>query len=173
MRVYLIGLNHSVQYTYLGKPYTQISFRRHIESAITQYSVSLIAEELSVEAIERQRASGSIVSVVAASKGIEHRYVDPDSRMRESLGIPSERLLKKRLGLGRALSSDELRRLDEEKSRYHSIREEYWLSQIREHCGNVLFLCGDSHVESFFSLLKKGYVDTVTLSRGWNTTSSV
>ena len=173
MKAYLIGLNHNIQYIYDGRPYAPTCFREYIESAIDQHSISLIAEELSVEAIQREKASGSISHVIAASKGIGHVYADPDFQTRESLGIPSEETIKDELGLGRTLSSEELLRLDQEKVKYHSIREEYWLSQINEHFGNILFLCGDSHVVGFCSLLEKRHVETMTLSTNWNATSNI
>lgn len=173
MKVYLIGLNHNVQYVYESRPYTLSSFKEYLETTIDRYSISLIAEESSIEAIEREKASDSIAHVIAVSKGIEHRLADPDSQIRESLGIPSERMVRQELGLGRALSSEELHRLDQAKAKYHHIREKYWLSQITDHDGNILFLCGDSHIEGFFSLLKNNNHQTEILSKNWNATSNM
>ena len=165
--IFIVGINHNIQYLHKGRSPSE-SFKQYLAGKIRNNSISLVAEELSVEAIRLNKAIDSVARVVALSANVGHRLVDPDSKTRESLGIPSEKQIRETLGLGRSLSSDELARLDGAKAKYHIIREKYWLSQIQEdHNGaNILFICGDSHVESFSSLLRsEGYPITVLRTR--------
>lgn len=153
MKVFIVGVNHKIQYVFKNSTHST-EFKNYLVGKITKHSISLIAEELSNEAIKKNRANDSVARVTALSAGIKHRYVDPDSERRELLGIPSEKQLKEKLGLGRSLYADELTRLNEAQAKYHRIREEDWLSQIKDqNCSNVLFLCGYNHIESFASLL--------------------
>ena len=140
---------------------------------MAKYEFALIAEELSEEAMQRCGVKESIGQKVAQEFGIEHRFCDPTSEERESLGIPSEAELKERLGLGRLLNDAELRRLDEEKEKYWPIRERFWLDRIRNALGQVvLFICGDSHVDSFRRLLQSEGVEVKVLSRHWGGTGA-
>lgn len=167
--IYLIGLNHNVQYVYEGKLSSSTSFKEYLEKVIDELSISIIVEELSIEAIEREKAIDSIAHVLALSKEIEHRYADPDSQTRRLLGIPSEEKIRQELGFGPALSSEELARLDQAKAEYHGIREKYWFSQVKDdNDKNVLFLCGDSHIQDFLTLLKNSNCQAVILSTNWN-----
>jgi len=163
--MFIIGVNHNIQYVFEGKSPSTESFKQYLVAEITKHSISLIAEELSIEAINRNKAIDSIAHVTALSIGIKHLYADPDLKARESLGIPSEKQIREELGLGRILSHGQLACLDEAKSKYYPIREKYWLSQIKDqNCSKVLFLCGDSHVESFASLCsnKGHHVDVLS-----------
>jgi hypothetical protein len=154
MKIFIVGVNHKIQYVFKNSTHST-EFKDYLVGKITKHSISLIAEELSNEAIKQNKTDDSVAHVTALSADIKHRYADPDSETRESLGIPSEKQLKEKLGLGRSLNADELTRLDVANAKYHPIREEYWLSQIKDqNCSNILFLCGYNHIESFASLLR-------------------
>lgn len=164
--VHIIGVHHNIQYKFLPQESQYFQFEAYLKVRVAEYGVTMIAEELSEEAMQSCEVKESIGQKVARELGIEHQLCDPTSEERKSLGIPSEAELKQRLGLGKFLKDDELRRLDAEKQKYWPIRERFWLDRIRHAAGQaVLFICGDSHVDSFRWLLESEGLDVEVLSR--------
>jgi hypothetical protein len=166
--VYVIGAHHNIQCRSWLQESKYFQFEEYLKIQVAKYGITMIAEELSEEAMGSCGVKESIGQKVARELGIEHQFCDPTSEERKSLGIPSEAELKQRLGLGRFLKDGELRRLDEEKQKYWYIRERFWLDRIRHTAGQaILFICGDSHVDSFHWLLKSEGLDVEILSKHW------
>jgi len=138
--IFIVGVNnHYIQYVKREKMYSA-EFENCLVDKINKHSISLVAEELSKEAIDnRKHAIDSVARVTALSTSRKHLYADPDSKERELLRIPK----------------DTLTCSDEDKAKYNHIREKEWLSRIKnQSCPNVLFICGCNHVDSFDSLLR-------------------
>jgi hypothetical protein len=89
---------------------------------------------------------------VASSLGLEHRFCDPDSSERASLGIRSGSQIRRDLGV-RAGENEEL--VEKESRRDWPIRETFWLDRISDKIDeDLLFICGSSHVDNFAALVE-------------------
>src|SRR6266700_329129 len=134
--VYLIGVNHLVQYDAPSVKIVReerVAFRTHVLETIQKFNISLLAEEFSEEAKMKWGVRESILEKLGKDKGIEHRFCEPTPIERKENGIEQS---------------------DGDK------REQFWLSRI-EDCKNrnVLFVCGNEHVESFRKkLITVGFV---------------
>jgi hypothetical protein len=126
--VYLIGVNHYVQFDPGPHPAKIVrdkraSFKAHILEVIETLGISILAEEFSDEAKRKWRVSKSTLEQLAKAKGIEHRFCDPTPAQREENAIGQS---------------------DSDK------REQFWISRIQDcKSTNMLFVCGDDHVEAF------------------------
>jgi hypothetical protein len=109
------------------------SFKAHVLEVIETLGISILAEEFSDEAKRKWKVSESTLEQLAKAKGIEHRFCDPTAVQREENRIEQS---------------------DSDK------REQFWLSRIQD-CKkrNVLFFCGDDHVETFGKKLIAGGFD--------------
>ena len=147
--LYLIGVNHVVQF---GEPSRatnsrivrekRASFRAHVSEAIEKFGISILAEEFSEEAKNKNGVSETTLEQFGKAKGIEYRSCDPTSIERKEKGI-------------------EIGNADWDK------REEIWLSRIND-CKNrnVLFVCGDD-VEAFGQKLIAAGFDVVLAPKCW------
>ena len=171
--VYLIGVYHEIQYTNdKTKPADfQIvtEFTDYLENETRTRNVTLIAEEFSDESMLKNEAKTRTVYDVAVKVGgAEHRYCDPDCSERKSLGIPCRDQIKKKLGIKGLTKQEDEQRIKEEQRKYHRIREQYWFESIEDKLHEpIIFVCGDSHVETFCSLLTEHGYEATILSTGW------
>jgi hypothetical protein len=143
MDVYIVGVNHRIQWwpSSPGAEWTKrlLEFQGYLEDACGCLQIELLAEELNEEALRISNSRRCTGQSVANSRGISHRFCDPDSKERNSLGVSC----------------------DEQRMRI-------WLQRIVAAEGNrVLFLCGDDHVGEFATLLQKEGHQVQTLSQGW------
>ena len=86
--IVLIGTSHAFQRG--GKSSSLIdvvAFQKFISSLCLKWKIQLLAEEMSLGALERASLGESTISQVASSLSIRHQYVDPDSEQRRQLGI--------------------------------------------------------------------------------------
>jgi hypothetical protein len=146
--VYLIGVRHLVQH---DAPRAEkivrekrATFRRHVLEVIEELNITILAEEFSDEAKKICHVSETTLEQFGKAKGIEHRFCDPTSIEREEKGI---------------------KKADWDK------REEIWLSRIKD-CKNrnVLFVCGDEHVEAFGQKLIATGFDVEHAPKCWRIT---
>lgn len=167
--VSLIGVDHIVQYTndYSDKSLIK-SFSQYLVERAKQLKITLMAEEFNKEVLLMSNATACTARDVAEDLGIEHRFCDPTSSEREQVGIPSQRKIKEQLGFKGLLKDKEKKRVDEEESKYHLKREQFWLDKIRDKAHEpIIFICGDNHLESFKALLiNKGFEVTI-LGKNW------
>lgn len=99
----------------------------------------LLAEEFSAEACGLSRVSASVAQLVAHELGIAHLFCDPTTEERRRHGITS-----------------------------HDDRECFWLERLLTvKPTRLLFVCGDSHQETFGDKLRSAGYDVEILSRGW------
>lgn len=177
--VYIIGLDHLVQYNGPVPDYLLGEFRECLSGAVARFNITVIAEEFNSEYLhDVLGATEDTAEVVAGKLGIEHVYCDPDERERMKLGIPYYADVKDRVKLSRGITDkfitdDALRReVDEEIAvevrKYWGIRERFWLDRIRDKLGeNVLFLCGHEHVIRFRDLLVSEGADAIVIDEFW------
>ena len=163
--VYLIGVNHAVQFKHpwsqmvVGEPegvgMKREAFKAHISEMIDKLDIEVLAEEFSTrqayaaeEEAFRQKGAAeleetappplsweTVLEQLSKAKGIEHRFCDPDSTERKALGIEVD---------SRKATEADWRK-----------REQVWLERIEDCKGRrVLFVCGDNHYESFAQLLE-------------------
>ena len=165
--IYIVGIHHELQYwDGSGNPFLA-AFREWNDTL----KLSVIAEELNQEAIEKQqqylgRALESTAQQAASLLGLEHRFCDPNTSERAALGILTTKDLRKKLGLRAGENEDFLRK--EEKRLYWPLREKFWLERIGDRSEEeILFICGACHVESFLSLVKSTGLKGIMIHKDW------
>jgi hypothetical protein len=81
--VYLIGVNHVLQYDSASHNLSKIvrnkgaSFKAHVLEAIERFSISILAEEFSDEAKKKVGVSETTLEQMAKDKRIEPRFCTP------------------------------------------------------------------------------------------------
>jgi len=157
--IYLIGVNHERAQRRKhreGLTCCLLKFRSVVESAIQSIHPGLIAEEDHPDFLSRDRAD-SILLEIATDHGIRdrHRFVDPNQIEREQIGYNPQP------GLG----PDRVPAMALEIVLHFPKREEFWLRKLRDSLlGDILFVCGWGHLESFSSLLAREGVSVSVLA---------
>ena len=156
--IYLVGTNHELQH--FAKPIRapessaakgRTEFQDFLRTQIERLKPAVVAEE-SVDEVLKLKGTDSTVKSVAEECGVKHKYCDPDSATRAKLGVP--------------LGTENYP--EDEKRKYHNIRENYWYLQIKPYIEqNILFVCGAEHVPSFSAVLAKNGCDVETLCEYW------
>jgi hypothetical protein len=146
--VLLIGTRHDYQWP--GRPGSE-QFRTQVEADCRKHGVTLLAEEMSRDALHKAGVHSSVCQEVADSLGIAHQYSDPSIEEQKQLGIANP---------GKSYPSAfspvrDPRDIDPEIAAANEIREQCWFQRIIEaESWPVLFVCGAHHVESFRALLE-------------------
>jgi hypothetical protein len=181
---YIIGVSHRVQSKNKGAAETSDQHKYHLslEQAIQRRKPVVVAEEFSEYALSRARKkSGTeqepLTKIIAESSKVEHRYCDPDKDARIRIGYREASELSWNIWLtsGSNLSYDErsLRAEAIEMAKYWPRREQFWLAQLSDVCArDVVFVCGNAHIESFRELLGKHNIDSTVEHRHIGVTSS-
>ena len=177
--VFIIGVDHLVQYSGPAPEYLRIEFREYLVSASRGNGIRLIAEEFSLEALRDVYGSANDTAQEAAAiLGIGHLYCDPEEKDLRKLGIPrfAEILdcVKREHGITEKFILDDHARkkvraeaVVRAKS-YWRARELFWYGRIEPDIGsNILFICGHEHAERFRSLLKEKGHDSRILDPWW------
>jgi hypothetical protein len=143
--VYLIGVDHIIQYLHnearVDKATKVEKFVQYLQDNVKSLRVHLIAEEFSIEALNKSNATTSTAQKVAGQSNIEHRFCDPTTFERETHNIKRED---------------------------HRRRERYWLDCISSNRDDsVIFICGSDHLDSFSALLLQEQFEVKILSNGW------
>ena len=142
--VFLIGVNHIIQHTgfsFHQKEAAISEFLEHVEMKALELKVKTIAEEWSQEANKNNNVPFSTVQTVATKLDLKHIFCDPTNQERKKHGI--------------------------EKSNTDG-REEFWIERLKEVLqDNILFVCGEDHLESFKSKLNSCGILVEIVSRGW------
>lgn len=179
MTVYIIGIDHLVQYN--GPLAGEIidEFSEFLAAKISELEISLVAEEFNEEYLHDVFGASEDTAKAAAERtGIEHMYCDPDEGEREMLGIPYyadvRDVVKERRGISdRIIFDNDLRRsiereTSEEVKRHWKVRENFWYERIKDRVPeNILFLCGHEHVAGFSSMLKEKGIDVSVIDEFW------
>jgi len=158
--LHILGASHLAQSRKEGVEETeaQRAFSSFLKQIIQDVHPTFIAEEQSEENLANQ-GKMSIPKEISDSGGIEHRFCDPNRAERQSIGYLSGQdiLSRHKTLLGTNLPFEECRLKAHaiEMAQHFRKREQFWLRGLtgcREQ--NAVFVCGDSHIESFTSLLQ-------------------
>lgn len=143
--LYLIGLNHLIQYTDIYSDNNRREkiqeFAQFLRQVAHKYNIELFVEEFSEEALAESNATTCTIRDVAHSLNIEHRFCDPDTYERQIYGISGTDFNK---------------------------RIRFWLARISDSFDrNILLACGDGHIDDLKTQLEnKGFMPKI-LGRGW------
>ena len=146
--IFLVGVaHHAIQYTPVssGPQWEKVikNFGKYIQDQCSSLGIDLIAEEWSEYSVKQNAASDSTARQAAEEIGVDHLFCDPD---------PDERL---RLGIKNGRDGD-------------PDREKEWLKRlIRSGKTQILFICGDGHLESFKTLLVGSGCNAKFIDRHW------
>jgi hypothetical protein len=160
-RVLLVGTRHDYQCPgYQGSE----QFRVQVEASCRKHGITLLAEEMSLDALRRLGAHSSVCREVADSLGIAHRYCDPSIEELKQLGIANPCKFD---SSSFSLFPDP-RAIDPEIVEANAIRRKCWLQRISEaDSWPVLFVCGANHVTPFRVLLQDNGVVVDVLFPVW------
>ena len=141
--IYLIGLDHGIQYTNADsgrhKRKRIYEFTQFLLQAAHHFHIELFAEEFSEYALAINNATACTVRDTALSLGIEHRFCDPDKQERQVFRIS-----------------------DPDK------RQMFWLLRLCPSFDKtILFACGDSHIDTFRVKLEALGIEVGVLGTGW------
>ena len=177
--VYLIGVDHLVQYRGPLPETIREEFLSYILNCCRTHHIRVIAEEFSEEALREVYHSDTDTAGEAAMiLGIEHRFCDPEEEDLRRLGIPyfaeiRDEVMKRR-GIASSFILDNdlrasIRRETEEIARsFWPIREQFWYERIQDALLHpLLFICGHEHVEGFSRLLERRGHGCLILSEWW------
>ncbi len=163
--VYIIGVDHLVQYDGPVPEPVRLEFRSYIIDVCRDYDIHVIAEEFSEESLHDVYHATSATALDASRiLEIHHRYCDPGEKELEALGIPYfGELLERAKAKYDAPSSYIMDRELREKVNHYATemaksywrkREEYWFERLRDVLDlNVLFICGHEHAKRFMSVI--------------------
>ena len=165
---YLIGVAHRVQ-TFENRDAlneVQAQLAKTIRDCIERFAPRVIAEEHSREALGERH---SIAQRLAEEHKLEHRFCDPESDWRKAVGYKGRDQLEMEIFThswdvppndiicGRAGAI--------EMVQYFSMRERRWLECLADVLAdNVVFICGQAHIESLARLLQSHGVDFTVIA---------
>ena len=140
--VHLVGVDHMIQHggamTEVKKRFVDV-FAVYLESSARELKVTEIAEEFSQDALGKSNTIYCTAREVAAKLGIRHRFCDPTAEERRQYDIFTD-----------------------------DHREQFWLRRLsgpKEE--DILFICGDNHIENFSRRLTEAGYSNKILSRRW------
>ena len=142
--VFLLGVDHIIQHNGFSWPKKESAineFSEYLERRAKELKVAVIAEEFSDEALKINNVPMSTAQMVAQRLGLKHMLCDPNREERKARGIYND---------------------DE--------REIIWIERLSDAIDEtILFICGDSHLESLKDKLMSCGVETEIISQGWGT----
>lgn len=159
--VYLLGINHSFQLRAVlpfregglenaGSAHIAAALEAHIGELVDKNRIRTVAEEYSAECLRgtlQVDAEAYLVAMkVCEEHGhLHHVFCDPDRAERESLYAAA--------GMSEA----------EDETLGFPIREGEWMRRLQSYLplGNLVFLCGTNHVQSFSRLLIEASIESV------------
>jgi hypothetical protein len=176
---HLIGVAHRVQSKKKGEELSadQKEYVKRLGDAIKTVKPALVAEEFSEHALQKlSKDNGtefeSITRPAAESCDVKYRGCDPDDAARKKIGYLEGSDIALRIAMsddGNGLSNAEINDCGfaTEVAKYWPLREAFWLGELRDVLDKeVVFVCGDGHIESFRELLKRNKVDSDVLHQG-------
>jgi hypothetical protein len=174
---HLIGAAHRVQSKPTGSEDSdgQKALRACLSDAIGQIVPAVVAEEFSNYALKKVSAHDrvkheSITKAVADSLKVTHRFCDPEPEDRKKMGyVEGSELFFSLVNANEEGASDEeieSRAFAIEVAKYWPLREKFWMDQLADFLDkDVIFVCGDAHVEGFGDLLKPNRIDSKVVAR--------
>lgn len=143
MYVLIIGADHRIQWIPFSSGLEWSSkieeFIAEIQTQCKSRNVELVAEEFNDYFIMSSNATDSTARCAATGLGVPHLFCDPDPQERERLHIETD-----------------------------NCREEEWLRRlVSSGKTRILFICGDSHVDTFTSKLTASGHDVEIVGCKW------
>jgi len=177
--VYIIGIDHLLQYNGPVPEYLLEEFRNFLSARIIEFNISVIAEEFNEEFLfEVLGATEATAKIVAGKSGVDHIFCDPEEHERKVLGIPYyadvRECVKLKYGIKENFIFDNAlrKKVHEETAaevkKYWAVRERFWFDRIKERLAeNILFLCGHEHVTSFRDYLEENGIEVCIVDEFW------
>jgi hypothetical protein len=166
---YIIGVSHDVQHKKLGAPDLpdHKTYRACLSNAIALFRPVLVAEEFNAEG---HADNEFVTKTTANSFDVEHRFCDPDEEARIEIGCLRESDWIRHLFMYSEprLSDEECRKQGHAKwiGKSWPPREQFWLDQLRDVVDkDVIFVCGNGHVENFIKLLTRNGIESTVTKR--------
>jgi hypothetical protein len=161
--IYLIGCDHKAAQTYhegtaLDNPQNKMqkAFRELLIKATEKHEPSLIAEEQNEEGL-KSNSLCSVAREVASEMGIQHRLCEQSIEAKIIRGLN---------GIPSVSSSDRREAMYKYFLREWPIREEFWISQLRDDIHErVLFICGAGHRETLRRRLERGSIEVKIIAK--------
>jgi hypothetical protein len=161
---HLIGVEHSVQSISVNGPEAahHMEYRACLEQAIHTYKPTVVGEEYSQDSLNRaayvnREPQEFFTRKIAVRAGVKHMLCDPDLKARMAMGYQSPYCWSQLIScLWERVADSERDSLSRGLEIVFDIpiREQYWLNQLKSLFEkDIIFVCGDSHVESFADLL--------------------
>jgi hypothetical protein len=174
--VYLIGVEHKIQGICVGGDETpdQIEYRSSLERAIEQYDPTVVAEEYSEDALKmwtylRGTPYEYFTKRITDSKGVKHLPCDTGTEMKCGFGIQGTAGWRQQiscLGNHESYKNDELLPEALDVIKDFPLRENYWLEELKDVLHeDVIFVCGDYHVDTFSRRLHNKGIKTQIVAR--------
>jgi hypothetical protein len=140
---FMVGVDHRIQYSRPGDGPIWAkdvrSFQRYLVDEGRRHHIDLLAEEFNQKALATSGAATSTGLEAARHIPAKHLFCDPDDDERATLGV----------------STDEQ-------------RETVWLARLQSFgATRPMFVCGDTHVDTFGGKLVASGFHVEVLSRGW------
>lgn len=152
--IFLIGVNHEVQYIKKGIDNTK--FKLFLKTKIEETKADLIAEEMSGYALKKFGMTNSVPRAVAEELGIKHLYCDPDKNQRKELGILEEKDIIAKISGGKVLHPKDQERFIKIRNIMWNKREVFWYQKLMKfRFKKCIFVFGSDHVDNFLNLLDR------------------
>jgi len=155
----VLGIDHKLQRRDVScKDGMIFLFFSLLNSLTVKHSIVSIVEEFSVDALSEARIKTTTVQDFAASVSIAHSFCDPGIKDRIRLGIKQEGdiLVDKFLDKENEVPMVSLL-FDSDV-----LREKFWLDVVlRFNKFPMLFICGESHVDSIANLFKNANISVI------------
>jgi hypothetical protein len=167
---YIVGVSHHVQGKKIGELDTQnhTKYRAIISETIARFHPVLVAEEMNEEQL-RTNGEESVTKPTAESCGVKHCFCDPDEKTRKEIGYRDRLSYLFDLWHDKTLSQSQR----EEQAtallvaKSWPIREKFWLDHLKDVWDkNVIFVCGNAHVETFIERLTMNRILSTVIERG-------
>jgi hypothetical protein len=160
-QIVLIGTSHSFQRPGSNE---SASFGTFVENICSQYRIAAIGEEMSEDALAENGVTQSVCQQIALSRGLVHRYCDPDNTQRAALHVLQDNDIRAN-GFIHGWTPE---KIEAEIRSSYAVRERHWLNQLTEmDTWPTLLVCGANHVGYFCDLAEKQGFEVRVVADDW------
>lgn len=161
----MIGTSHEYQVVRRAVSHPEREqFRTLLTSIAIEKVVQVIAEEMSIDALNVCRADESVGQQVADALQIAHSHCDPSIDERKALGVVDDDDIR----MSGFLNDRKPEEVEAAVNDSFAIRERCWLEHLLElDKWPVLFVCGANHAERFRERLESSGINAEVLFMKW------
>lgn len=140
----ILGTSHPVQCGCSDAPIGQVeAFTNEVKRLVEKYKISRIAEEMSLDGLNRLKVSDTIAQRIAIERSLEYQSVDLGNEERANLSLTESTVLQAMNSFG---VSDGKYLMSIFDDLTHEVRERVWVARVLAGKGwPVLFICGARH----------------------------